>query len=64
MQDGCDVCMDSYKVSNGSCLIGHLDYFQEPLLGGRPNTKPGDHGTPKAHNRLFIYIIMCENPHE
>ena len=29
----------------------HLDYFQKPPLGGRPNTKPGDHGTPNAHNR-------------
>ena len=25
---------------------GHLDYFQNPPRGGRPNTKPlGDHGT-------------------
>ena len=30
---------------------GHLDYFQKPPLGGRPNTKLGDHGTPNAHNR-------------
>ena len=31
---------------------GHLDYFQKPPLGGRPNTKPlGDHDTPNAHNR-------------
>jgi hypothetical protein len=30
---------------------GHLDYFQKPSLGGRPNTKPGDNGTPNAHNR-------------
>ena len=34
---------------------GHLDYFQKPPLGGRPNTKPfGDHGTPNAHNCWFI----------
>jgi hypothetical protein len=26
---------------------GHLDYFQEQPVGGRPNTKPGDHGIPK-----------------
>jgi hypothetical protein len=25
---------------------GHLEYFQKPPLGGRPNTKPRDHGTP------------------
>jgi hypothetical protein len=30
---------------------GHLDYFQKPPLGGRPNTKSRDHGTPNAHNR-------------
>ena len=29
---------------------GHLDYFQKPPLGGRPNTKPRDHGTPKSHD--------------
>jgi hypothetical protein len=33
---------------------GHLDYFQKPPLGGRPNTKPGDHETPNTHNRWFI----------
>ena len=33
---------------------GHLDYFQNPPLGGRPNTKPlGDHGTANAPNRWF-----------
>ena len=36
---------------------GHLDYFQEPPLGGRPNTKPGDHGTLNAHNRWFILFF-------
>ena len=30
---------------------GHLDCFQKPPLGGRSNTKPGDHVTPNAHNR-------------
>ena len=30
---------------------GHVDYFQKPPFGGRPNTKPGDHGTPNVHNR-------------
>jgi hypothetical protein len=28
-----------------------LDYFQKPHLGGKLNTKPGDHGTLNAHNR-------------
>ena len=43
---------------------GHLHYFQNPPLGGRPNTKPGDHGTPNAHNRWLFYFIMCEDPRE
>ena len=30
---------------------GHLDYFLKPPFGDGPNTKPGDHGTPKSHNR-------------
>jgi hypothetical protein len=29
----------------------HLVYFQKPPLGDKPNTKPGDHGSPNAHNR-------------
>jgi hypothetical protein len=33
---------------------GHLDCFQNPPLGGRLNTKPGDHGTLNAHDCWFI----------
>jgi hypothetical protein len=44
-------------------LHGHLDYFQKPLLEGKPNTKPVDHGTLNAHNRWFTLFIMCEDPH-
>ena len=33
---------------------GHLDYFQQPPLGGRPSTRPEDHGTRNTHNRWFI----------
>ena len=42
----------------------HLGYFQKPPLGSMPNTKPGDHGTPNAHNFNLFYTIMCEDPHE
>jgi hypothetical protein len=35
-------------------FIGYLDYFPKPPLGGRPNIKLGDHGTPNVHNRWFI----------
>jgi hypothetical protein len=41
---------------------GHLDYFQEPPLGGRLNTKPGDHGTPNTHNHFFILFYQVWGP--
>ena len=41
---------------------GHLDYFQKPPLGGSPNTKPGDHGAPSAHNRCFIPFYHVQGP--
>ena len=40
---------------------GHLDYDSKPPLGGRPNTKLGDHNTPNAHSR---YFITYEDLHE
>ena len=39
-----------------------LDYFQKPSLGGRPDTKPGDHDTPNAHNRWFILFYHVREP--
>ena len=41
-----------------------LGLFSKPSLGGRPNTKLGDHGTLNIHNRWFIMFIMCEDLHE
>jgi hypothetical protein len=41
---------------------GHLDRFQKPPLGGRPNTTPGDHGTPNAHNRWFTLLYHAWRP--
>ena len=40
----------------------HLDHFQNPPLGGRSNTRPGDHGTPNAHNRWFILFYHVRGP--
>ena len=55
MQDGCKVYMDFFLHGIGWIMFhGHLGFFQEPSLGGRFDTKPRDHGTPNAHNRLFI----------
>jgi hypothetical protein len=41
---------------------GHSDYFHKPPLGGRPNTKLGDHGTPDTHNRWSILFYHVWRP--
>ena len=41
---------------------GHLDFFQKPLLGGRPNTNLGGHDTLDAHNRMFIIFYHVWGP--
>jgi hypothetical protein len=44
---------------------GHLDYSQKPPLGGRPNTKPGDHMALRTLTTVeLFYFIMCEDLHE
>ena len=43
---------------------GHLDYSQKSPLGGRPNTKPGDHGTSNATTIDLLYSIVREDLHE
>jgi hypothetical protein len=49
MQDGCKSDMDSFLHGIQWIVFhGHLDYFQKPPLGGRPDTKPGDHGKMNA----------------
>ena len=60
--DRCKVDMDSYMASNRSCFIVHLHYLKKPPLGGRPNIKPRDHGTPNAHNRWFILFQHAWEP--
>ena len=35
---------------------GYLDFFEQPPLGRRPNTKLGDHGTSDFENRWFKMI--------
>jgi hypothetical protein len=39
-----------------------LGLFSKPPLGGRPNTKPGDCGTPNAHNCWFILFYHMGGP--
>jgi hypothetical protein len=62
MQDGCKDYMDSYAASDGSCIMVTWIIFQQPPLGGRPNTKPGDHGTPNAHILWWITFYQAWGP--
>jgi hypothetical protein len=41
---------------------GHLDYFQNPPLGGKSNTKPGDHDTLNTHSRWCIIFYHVWRP--
>jgi hypothetical protein len=43
-------------------IYGHLNYFQKPPLGGRPNTKLGHHGTPNTHKCWFILFYHVWGP--
>jgi hypothetical protein len=38
---------------------GHLVCFQKPPLGGRPNSKPGDHLIPNADDCWFCSTLSC-----
>jgi hypothetical protein len=58
MQDGCK----SLHGIKWTMCHGHLDCSQKLLLGGRSNTKPGDHGTLNAHNRWFILFYHVWGP--
>ena len=40
-------------------FYGHLDYFQKPPPGGRPNTKTGRLCHSKSHNQCFIMFLSC-----
>ena len=59
MQDGCKVYMDPYMASNGSCFMVTWTFFQNPLLGGRPDTKPRDHDSPERSQPIIYSILSC-----
>ena len=42
-------------------FLFHLDYFKEPPLGGRPNTRLEDHDTPETHNGWLINRLIIFN---
>ena len=52
--DGCEVLHGFLHGIEWIMFHGHLDCFQKSPLGGKSNTKLGDHGTLNAHNCWFI----------
>ena len=58
----CSMDVKSTWIPTWITSRGHLDYFQKPPLGSRPNTKPGDRGTPNAHNCWFILVYHVWGP--
>jgi hypothetical protein len=62
MQDGCKSLHGFPHGIKWIIFYGHLDYFQKSPLGGRSNTKAGDHGIPNAHNCWFILFYHVWGP--
>jgi hypothetical protein len=56
MQGGCKSLRGLLRGIGWVMFHGHWDCFQKPSLGGRPDTKSGDHGTPNVHKCWFILI--------
>ena len=61
MQDGCEVYMDSYMASNGSCFMITWVVFKNHLLevGLTQNRE-----TMALTTVGLVYFIMCEDLHE
>ena len=48
--NGCKVYHGFLHGIEWIMFYAHLDYFHKLPLGGRPSTKPGDHGNVNVHN--------------
>ena len=62
MQDGCKSLHGFLHGIEWIMFQIHLDCFQKSPLAGRPNTKPGDRGTPNVRNRWFILFYHVWRP--
>jgi hypothetical protein len=49
-------------ASNGCCFEVTWTIFKNPPLGGRLDTKLGEHGTLKSHNHWFIRFYHAWGP--
>ena len=64
MRDGCEVYMDAYMASNGSCFMVTLTIFKNHLLevGLTQNWETMALRTLTTVD--LFYLVMCEDPHE
>ena len=56
------VCECNMEVESTRILTWHRMDHVSWSLGGRPNSKPGDHGTPNIHNRWRILLYHVWGP--
>ena len=64
MQDGCEVYVDSYMASNGSCFMATWTIVKNHLLevGLTQNWETMALRMPTTV--YLFYLIMCEDPHD
>jgi hypothetical protein len=63
MQDGCQVYMDSYMTSNGSCFMITWTVFKNHLLEAGLTQNQVTMALRTLTTIDLVYFIMCEDPH-
>ena len=64
MQEGCEVSMDAYMASNGSCFMITWIIFKNYLLEVGLTHSPETMALRTLTTIGLFYCIMCEDPHE
>ena len=64
MQDGCEVCMNSYMASNGPCFMVTWIIFENHLLEVGLTQNRETMALRMLTTVDLFYFIMCEDPHE
>jgi hypothetical protein len=64
MQDGCEVHMDSYVASDGSCFMVTWIVFKNYFLKVGLTQNQETMALRMLTTDDFIYFIMCEDPHD
>ena len=64
MQDGCEVYMNFYMTSNGSCFMVNWIIFKNHLLEVGLTQNRETMALQTLTTVGLFYIILCEDPHE